>query len=326
MNTSTPRSDLSEYVAVLWGSRNVILLATAGSVIVMSAFTWAMPRLYVVRSEIDAGVLAQAQPVETNLLVEAIDRSQFTVQGGLFPESMPKGLTVSWRPPSTMILEAKSTDPGDARRRLQVLTAAVDAELEARFRRYALQRARTQERAVTAPAGAKARLLRLKQLMDERSAAAITSAAEAHAGAVKAASERASFQQTAEARYRQPLQQLRDLLMKTSDVDPALVTCVKVVLEALAPDDDAAEPESIFAAFEREDVRENALRRLSVLKEPVLAVLPQVFRQLTAYDVRVARAAELQRAAELLRQRDERGLSLLNSTPPVADRRCREVA
>ncbi|HKY22397.1 MAG TPA: hypothetical protein VJM31_14375 [Vicinamibacterales bacterium] len=326
MNTSPLRSDLSDYAGLVWGGRRIIAVVTATCVVIMAALTWAVPRIYLIRSEIDAGVLAQAQPVETNLLVEAVDRGQFIVEGGRFPESMPKGLTVTWRAPSTMILEARSIEAASALPRLEVLTAAVHAELEARFRQYTLQRVRVQENAIAVQADADARLQRLRQFFKERSAAATASRALAYAETVRAASQRASFQLATERRLRQPLLRLRARLLAQpasaatgtkTVVDPVVIASLDDVIAAIAPDPDGTWPESTSAALEREDARRAVLDRLSSVPGLFFAELPRIFLQLTRYDLQVARAAEAQRAAERLLDRDERAEQLLNNTAPV---------
>lgn len=334
MNTSFKDGDLSDYAALVWNGKRIIAAVTLGCVAVMAVLTWALPPIYLIRSVIDTGALAQAEPVETNLLVEAVDRNQFKPGADLFPETMPKGLTVSWRAPSTMILEAKSVDPVDAMRRLDTMTAAVQSELTTRFRRYATWRAGAHRQVVTLQNDANARLRRLGRLFEERSAVAAAGAGAAHAEASTAASQRAAFQLSVEARLRQPLLEIRERwVARQADAasglatakDPSVIKALDAVVASIRPDDDAGQPESIYEALERDDTRRDVMDALSSVRASVFAALPTIFRRISTFDLRVARAAELKRSAERQLQLDEQAMLVVRRALPVQGRDAAEA-
>lgn len=325
MNSSTHRQDLADYFALLWAARWRILLVTAACVALMALLTAALPRLYVIRAEIDTGPLHQAKPVELNLLVEAIDRNQYDVPGARFNDTWDDSLTASFRAPWTLVLEVRSTDPDSAQARMNVLASAVQAELARRLEELARVRAKIEERALTVQTDVNARSRRLARLFHERTGVGVAAVTEADAAAKSAAARRVALQTSIEARYRPVLVRLRERLRasaapgRLSRSAEAALNVIEPLLAQLVPDDDPGRPESAFEALERLDARRDLFAELGQFAGTELASLPAAFQQIAALDLQIARGAETRRAADHLRQRDAAAIALLASGTPVAN-------
>lgn len=318
MNSSSLRRDVSDYAAIVWRGRTFILLTTLAAVVLMIALTAALPRLYILRSEVSTGAVVNVQPVETNLFVEAVDRSEFVPEGAEFGESLTDRLTASFRAPYALVMEARVTEPADGLRRLEILTQAVFAELDARYEAAVAERARILSLAEEVQFEANSRARQLARFFEARNASAFVAAAAADADATAAAARRAALQRAAEARLRRPMLLARDRLLQEGN-PVAITDAIAGALERLAPEDNPRMPVSLFEAIERADARQRLLSTLGSITEPVLIELPLLFRQIGAYDLDIARAMEARRTAEYLLRRDERAKELLAGAGAIVD-------
>lgn len=318
MNSSSLRRDVSDYAAVIWQGRTFILVMTLAAVILMVVLTAALPRLYILRSEVSTGAVVNVQPRETNLFVEAVDRSEWMPPGGEFAESITDRLTASFRPPHALVMEARVTDPADGLRRLTVLTDAVFAELNTRFDAAVAERERFLSLAQSAQLAANDGARQLARVFDERHASALAAAAAAQEAATASAARRAALQRAWEARLSQPMLFARDRLLR-EDAPPAFAAAIAGALERLAPEDNPRKPASLFEAIERADARQRLLSTLGNITESALMALPPLFRRIAADDLDIARAMEAHRAAEHLIRRDERARELLAGAGAIVD-------
>lgn len=310
MNSSGLHRDVSDYAAIVWRGRTFILLTTLAAVVLMIAMTAALPRLYILRSEVSMGAVVSVEPVETNLFVEAVDRSEFVPEGAEFGESLTDRLTASFRAPYTLVMEARVTDPVDGLRRLDVMTLAVLAELNARFDAAVADRERVLGLAATAQAAAHDRARQLTRVFDERQASAFATIAAAEQAASAAAGRRAELQREAQGRLTRPMLLLRQRLLR--EVTPPPVTAaIAEALERLAPEDNPRMPASVVEAVDRAAARQRLLSTLVSVNDPVLADLPLVFWQIAEYDLEIARAMESRGTAEYLLQREARAREVL---------------
>jgi hypothetical protein len=315
MNNSSLRSDLSEYADRLWQGRRIIVLITASCVIVMAAFTWGMPRLYLVTSQVNAGSLGYVHPLEVRLFVEAVDRNRFHVEGGTFSETAPKVLRVTNRDPSTIDLKALSPDPAGALQRLTVLTAAVQAELQVRLTAYAEDRVRVLATAAASSQRAIDLIRTLRTKLRERGFAANSLIESSRAAATGAAARRAGLQSSADVRFRPLLLKYRADAIgagpSAGTTGAETAAAVDEILAALVRDADASQPASTLAMLQRNGRRVQALARIGPVGEAALSDLRRVFREVSAEDGQVARAVTQQKDVESMRLRDERLLPAL---------------
>lgn len=323
--SATPnlRSDLSDYFGILWNGRWAILIGTALAMLIMSAFTWAMTPFYGVTSEIDAGSLALARPKDLNLLVEAVDRNQFPVEGGRFPETTPKALTVTFRPPWTMKLIAVTTNQADALRRLDVLTHAVKAELDMRFSTYVANRTTIESRPKFLQADLETRRQALLIQLRDRMATDADTIARSKTDAARAAGRLSSLQTTARAAYREQCIVLRDRLMLASDREA--VSSLDEIMAAFGGEGQAQPPATLEGVMALNRRRLDAIERLRKTGAPFLPELSRRFSDMNVAEGQFARAAALRRAAERRYQVDGRAIAAVE-TLAVFDQRSLESA
>lgn len=313
MNSSSLRGDLSAYVSLVWAGRKVILLGTLTCMIVMAVLTWSLPRLYIVRAELDTGPLNNVEPTETNLLVEAVDRNQFIVEGGEFRDTLTDSLTATFRAPSTMLLDARSTDPEGAARRLAVLAAAIETELKTRFKRARVLRSEPEQRAASLLKDVNARTENLARVFEARRVASTAVADAARAAVSRIASERVALHASAKARFESRLRQAR------AGANRGVTEAVMQMEAVLMQDPEANSPDTVSNALEREQVRQRALERFMSAVGSAFGDLPGVLRQMTSHDVQLVSALEVQRAVVPIEQRDARAVQLLAETPPAVE-------
>lgn len=324
--TTNLQQDLREYLDILWRGKGLIIGGTIACLVIMAAYTWAVPRLFLIRTQIDAGTIAVLEPSELNLLLEAVERDEFRVEGGRFTETAPKALTVAFNAPSTIRLQALTTHPASGFQRLMVLAPAVVKELNRRLALHQRQRDRADENARTVRADAIKSLQWLTRVVDQRSAWASAAALAARTDAERLAARRSQAQLMAVVRLRRILAAMRARLqLLESEQHPSsaavnrrreagdAVVALEDVLETMRLDLDPTQRDNLFAVLERSDKFTRAIDRLSFVTEPALAYLPAMFREIASYDMDIARAVDAQRMAERVIHEDERALSLLSS-------------
>lgn len=329
---SNLRADLGEYLRLVWRSAHIVVLGTAACVLVMGALTWAVPRLYLVKAQLDAGPIAALEPQELILFREALERGQFAPVGFLFPETLHKALKVTLQPPSTIKLQALTDNPGTALPRMVFLARAVETELNARLQKYEVARDEAAPRVRALQDEASMRVGRLQRVLRLRSAKATAASATAQAVLDRSSSRRRSIQIEASARVRRMLGQLHERLngrewdtSSTSTSERNAVDILGKTLTAIGSDADATQPDNLFAALERDDNRwraQDSLNSLAGLSNPDFSA---TFRELTKCDEEIAQALEAKYAADKTRQRDESGLPILNRHATFGDAAAAEV-
>lgn len=307
MSTPTGLGDLTEYVATIWGGRKIIFAVTAGSALVMALLTMALPKLYIVRSVVDAGVLPDVQPRELNLFVDAVARNEFVVEGGRFADSLTDSLTATFRPPSSIELAARSANPASAAQRLTVLTAGVLAELEKTFKTVAGPRAAPGGRVATLLEEAAARATTLASVFEERRDSAVGLAVAAREAAVREAQKRDALRAAAASRYAGPLRSISYTGV------PAVDAAAREVGNWLR--DDAPAP-NVVDVLEADHRRWPWITTLGSV--PAFSSLAALSAQLASSDLQLIGAVQTRDAADALHQREERAIQVLSASPTDA--------
>lgn len=258
MNESLLRVDLREYVRGLWRSKRLIFGGTAASVLIMAAFTWAVPRLYAVTARIDAGSIAVVQPERFNLFLEAVDRNEFVVAGAMFTGTSPKALMVRFKPASTIDLDILTRNPADAVARLPKLADGVVNALNIRLDEYVQIRRAADDRAAMARKNALAQWTQLRQMIVPKGKALDDTIRAARADETRAAARRAALVAAASRRVERLLAQ-----DSTQDSQAA----ARQIESAVAPLRDADDAELARAAETRRAAEEALARHQLALSK-----------------------------------------------------------
>lgn len=298
----------SQYAAALWAGRRTMLAATAGTAVMVAVVMLALPKFYIVRSVVDAGVLLpEVQPKELKLFVEAVDRGEFVVEGGRFGDSLTDSLTAAFRPPSSIEFEARSADPARAAQRLTVLTAGVLAELEKMRTAVTDPRTAPDARVVTLLREAAARARTLATVFEGRRASAVNLAGSAGDAAARAAEQRDALRAAAASRYGR--------LLQSAEIGgvPAPALAARELAGWLRADEPAPSVADVLEA----DHRTRPWIATLVPLNPGFSGLTAVSTELVSADLQLLSAVHARDAAHVLQQREERAVQALSA--PLTD-------